>query len=81
MSVAQPPTLERVEAVIISGPRRGQIITLAEDLQDLKRELTPEEEAAFENLQAALRQMAESTCAANEQARALLEDLRQIRER
>ncbi|MBI3910470.1 MAG: hypothetical protein HY320_05985 [Armatimonadetes bacterium] len=62
----------RTEAVIISGPRKGEIITLPSDVWSL----TPEEEAALDSLAEGVRRMAEAARAARSEAEALLEELR-----
>lgn len=65
-----------VEAVIISGPRKGEFITLPAT----EAELTPEEEAALQNLLEGAQGLVESIRAANEEAEALLTALRALEE-
>lgn len=66
---------EPVEAVIISGPRKGEIIRLG----DGEPVLTAAEEAAIERLAEAMACLAQSARAAREEADGLLQDLRAIR--
>lgn len=63
-----------VEAVIISGPRKGEFITLPQ----AEAELTPEEEAALQTLLEGAQSLAKSVCAANVEAEALLAALRAL---
>lgn len=65
-----------VEAVIISGPRKGEFITLPAT----EAELTPEEEAALQALLEGTRELAESARAASREAEALLAALRTLTE-
>ncbi len=62
------------EAVIISGPRRGEFITLS----DNQVSLSPEEEAFLDSLIADANRMAESARAARVEAEAVLQTLRQF---
>lgn len=71
--MATPTTEERAEAVIISGPRKGEFITVPNG----ESELTPEAEALLDSLIADAQRMAESAQAAAAEADALLRDLRQ----
>ncbi len=71
--VMQLEPLATVEAVIISGPRKGEFITLPHTFD----ELSPEVEAAVTVLVAAANRMAESAKAATAEARALLLALRE----
>jgi hypothetical protein len=70
--VMQLETPTTVEAVIISGPRKGEFITLPPTFD----ELSPEVEAALTALIAAANRMAESAREATAEARALLLALR-----
>lgn len=74
MSHATAPA-EPVEAVIISGPRKGEIIRLS----DGEPVLTAAEEAAIERLTEIAAHLAESARAAREEMDGLLQDLRAIR--
>ena len=65
---------EPVEAVIISGPRKGDIIRLAGD--DIV--LTPEEEKAFDELQAALDRAVQSAREAVRSTRSLRQELHEL---
>jgi hypothetical protein len=57
MSVpTSPPTEERIEAVIISGPRRGEIIELPAEAWNF----TPEQEALLDEMIASANRMAET---------------------
>jgi hypothetical protein len=78
METIQPDTISRgvAEAVIISGPRRGEIITLSEG----QMSLSAEEEAALDALIADAKRMAESARAARIEAEAVLQTLRQMGE-
>jgi hypothetical protein len=71
--VMQLETPATVEAVIISGPRRGEFITLPQAFD----QLSPEVEAAVTALVAAANRMAESAKAATAEASALLLALRE----
>ncbi|MGH9855747.1 MAG: hypothetical protein ACREBD_38425 [Blastocatellia bacterium] len=62
-----------IEAVIISGPRKGEFITLPPSFD----ELSPEVEAAITALVAAANRMAESAREATAEAKALLLALRE----
>lgn len=73
----EPSMPPYAEAVIISGPRKGEFITVLEDGE----QITPELEAMLESLAAHARNMAESAKSANEEARSLLEAFRQTEER
>ena len=70
-----------VEAVIISGPRKGEFITVPDTDWELTRELTPEEVAMLDTLVRAAQGLAESARAAREEMDALLAELRQARAR
>jgi len=69
----QPETPAIVEAVIISGPRKGEFIALPQTFD----ELSPEVEAALTTLMAAVNRMAESAREATAEAKALLLTLRE----
>jgi hypothetical protein len=64
---------ECMEAVIISGTRKGELI----QLPDGELELTPAEAALLDTLVADAQRMAESARAAAAEAEALLQELRQ----
>jgi hypothetical protein len=64
-----------MEAVIISGTRKGELI----QLPDGESELTPAEAALLDTLVADAQRMAESARAAAAEAEALLQELRQAR--
>lgn len=66
----------REEAVVISGPRRGQIITVPE----ARFELTPEEDAMLDAVVDAMKRAAESARALSEEMRGLRDDVRRIQE-
>jgi len=70
-----PTNEERTEAVIISGPRKGEFIVVSNG----ESELTLEEEALVNSLLADAQRLAESARAAAAEADALLQDLRQAR--
>ena len=82
-----PPTTEEyVEAVIISGPRKGELIRV----RDREQELTVEEEAAFDALIEAAQKTGAGLRAAREEAEArearqrvnqLADEIRRLRER
>jgi hypothetical protein len=63
---------DAVEAVIISGARKGQLIRIGEG----ETELTPAEGACLDALTADAQRMAETARAARMEAEALLQDLR-----
>lgn len=71
--VMQLEPLATVEAVIISGPRKGELITLPHTFDDL----SPEVEAVVTALVAAANHMAESAKAVTAEAHALLLTLRE----
>ena len=73
--VEQKPT-DPVEAVIISGPRRGEIITLPES----EYEFTPEEEALVDAMLESARRMEQTTREMLESSRALVRELRAARQ-
>ncbi len=54
---------ERVEAVIISGPRKGELIMLDAALRETEPQLTPEEDAALDAAIEAAGRAAESATA------------------
>ena len=66
---------ERVEAVIISGPRKGELITLANGAEP---QLTPAEEAALDFAIEAAGRAAESAVALRVQTQSLGADLKRI---
>lgn len=51
---------ERVEGVIISGPRKGELITLNADLRETEPRLTPEEDAALDAAVEAARKLSDT---------------------
>ena len=65
-----------VEAVLISGPRKGQIVVLPTDAAVL----TPAEEAAFDEAVANARQLADHAHAAVAAAESLRDELRYVRQ-
>jgi hypothetical protein len=65
-----------VEAVIISGPRKGEIIPLPTDTA----ELTPAEEAALDEIVESAHRLVENTYAAVAAAEALRDELRLARQ-
>ena len=78
MSVpAANPLEERTEAVIISGPRRGQIV----ELPSQEPQLTAEEEALLDAAVASALRIAAMVKDMSAQAQALAKDLREWRER
>jgi hypothetical protein len=64
-----------MEAVIISGPRKGEFIRIDED----EVELTPAEEALLDTVTESARRLAESARAAAAEADLLLQELREAR--
>jgi hypothetical protein len=74
---SEPNLQQYAEAVIISGPRKGEFITVPEDGE----QLSPEIEAMLDSLITQARHMAESAKAASDEARSLLEAFRQTGER
>lgn len=70
MEIETPAT---IEAVIISGPRKGELITLPQTFD----ELSPEVEAALTALIAAANRMAESAREETAEAKAILLELRE----
>ncbi len=72
MAGAPPIVEERTEAVIISGPRKGEIIALSNN----EVQLTPEESALLDQIVDRSRRMAASATAAASELDAILEDLR-----
>jgi hypothetical protein len=66
---------ESAQAVIISGPRKGEFITLPGGEQ----EITPAEETLVASLMETAASMAENARAAAAEAEALLRDVRQVR--
>ncbi|MBV9849575.1 MAG: hypothetical protein JO250_07795 [Armatimonadetes bacterium] len=79
MTVAANPGTETVEAVIISGPRKGEFISIDPEASDML-EMTPEVEALLDEMVAGAQRMAENARAAATEMKALLQDLHQIRE-
>ena len=77
MSIAEQGIQEGEEAIIISGPRKGQIITLPSS----HLELTPEEETMLNFAVDAAKQMAESATRLTERMQALLDDVHEMRAR
>jgi hypothetical protein len=69
--------VETIEAVIISGPRKGELITVPKS----ELELTPDEESLLNSMIADAQRAAESTQAATAEAETLLRELRQGRGR
>ena len=78
MTVAANPGTETVEAVIISGPRKGEFISIGSDEGDVL-ELTPAVEALLAEMTAGARRMAENAREVFLEAGGLLEDLRRAR--
>ncbi len=76
--MAKSKVEERVEAVIISGPRKGELITLANGAEP---QLTPEEEAALDFAIEAAGRAAESARAAVEAAQKLNRKLDDVHRR
>jgi hypothetical protein len=77
MAGMSPTAEEIVEAVIISGERKGELIRIPE----AERELTPAEAALLDSLIADAWRLAESARAAAAEADALLQELRAGRSR
>jgi hypothetical protein len=75
MSVTEPVVEERTRAVIISGPRTGEIIHLPLE----EPNLTPEEEALLDSAVRSFRRAAVSACHVTAEMQSLLEDLRKVR--
>jgi hypothetical protein len=75
MAAAQPVSAGRVEAVIISGPRRGEIVTLPE--ADLA--FSAEDEALIEEMIASAHRMEAIARGMAEDTRALVSELRASR--
>jgi hypothetical protein len=68
-----------LEAVIISEPRKGQIVRLPLAGVEGDRELTPQEAAAFDQVQAALEEAIGEARATVAEVEALVADIRQAR--
>jgi hypothetical protein len=68
-------TVEPVEAVIISGPRKGEMIILSGE----EPQITPEEQRLLDFAVEQAAQLAESARAAAAEADGLLQDLRRLR--
>ncbi len=79
-TVNNSPTTEFVEAVIISGPKKGAIVQVRDDNHVLSDDyvLTPDEERAFDELQAQAERTLEAVRETVASARALHEELAQI---
>jgi hypothetical protein len=75
MPVTQPAPTEREEAVIISGPRKGSIITLPPDNQFPAQK----EEALLDLLSQAFQEISHGTRAAVDEAQSLVLELREAR--
>lgn len=75
MASPQSPTQEPVEAIIISGDRKGELVFIPPE----ETALSPAETALLNALVEDARRMAESARAATEEAEALLQELRQAR--
>jgi hypothetical protein len=73
MSIAAPD--ERTEAVIISGPRRGQIVTLP--INELTADM--EVEALLDAMVSSAQRMAETARSMAEETRELVGDIRAAR--
>jgi hypothetical protein len=73
MASTEPAVEEAVEAVIVSGARKGEFIRLRES----EVELTPEAAALLDRLIEDAQRMAASAHAAAAEAEALLNELRQ----
>jgi hypothetical protein len=67
--------MESIEAVIISGARKGQIIAVPER----EPELTPHEESLLNAVVADAQQLVKSLRAVTDEAEALLKELRQAK--
>lgn len=76
--MAKSKVEERVEAVIISGPRKGELITLGNGNGEQETRLTPAEEAALDFLVEVSNRVAQSATEANASARALRERLQEV---
>lgn len=74
--MSQSATEERIEAVIISGPRKGEIISIIND--ETEPQLSPEEEAMLDVIAVNAQQLAENMREARIEAEALLEELREV---
>jgi hypothetical protein len=72
MTIAQPAQEETVEAIIISGPRKGEFIQVSE----AEPLLTTAETALLDQLTEDARRMAESAREAASEADLLLQELR-----
>ena len=79
MTVTANLSTETVEAVIISGPRKGEFVNIDPDKGEVL-ELTPAVEALLDEMVASTWRMAESAKAAVAEAEGMLEDMRQRRE-
>jgi hypothetical protein len=80
-TVQSEPAAGLVEAVIISGPKKGAIVQVRDDNHVLSDDyvLTPEEERAFDALQAQADRCVETAKGVATEMRGLLEDVRAIR--
>ena len=82
-TVQSATTSETAEAVIISGPKRGAIVRIRDDNLVLSDDyvLTPEEDRAFDDMQAQADRTLESLRAASQEAHGLLDldDVRSLR--
>ncbi len=78
MIVAVSMETEPVEAVIISGPRKGEFIRVSPESEEMP-ELTPAVEELLEQMAVASKRMAENAHAAVVEADGLLQDLRRAR--
>lgn len=76
-AVKKAQVVETVEAVIISGPRKGDIVTLQED--ELK--LSSAEEALLDSALKAFQSAAQRACSVSSSMDALLADLREANRR
>lgn len=80
-TVNNSPSTEFVEAVIISGPKKGAIVHVSDDNHVLSDDyvLSPEEERAFDELQAQADRTVDAAREAVVSAHSLVEELRGIR--
>lgn len=76
--MTESATEERIEAVIISGPRKGEFITITNG--EVEPDLTPQEEAMLDIVVANAKRLAENLRAARVEAEALVQEMREARE-
>ncbi len=72
-------TTEHVEAIIISGPRKGEFFLVPDD--EHEPQLTYEEEKALDFLVEAYKNMAQSAVAASTSMDSLLQEVREMNRR